>query len=58
MVPFFRNAEYGRGLLAGATRVAQRIAEGRNVDLNLAPPPQARTEPAPQQRRVSGRASG
>ena len=40
MMPFFRKAEYGRGLLAGATRVAQRIAEGRNVDLNLAPPPQ------------------
>ena len=50
MVPFFRNAEYGRGLMAGATRVAQRIAEGRNVDLNLAPPPQARTE----RRRGSG----
>jgi uncharacterized protein len=43
MVPFFRDGEYGRGLLAGATRVAQRIAEGRNVDLSLAPPPQART---------------
>jgi uncharacterized protein len=41
MVPFFREAEYGRGLVAGATRVAQRIAEGRNVDLSLAPPPQA-----------------
>ena len=44
MVPFFRDGEYGRGLLAGATRVAQRIAEGRSVDLNLAPPPQARTQ--------------
>ena len=44
MVPFFREAEYGRGLLAGATRVAQRIAEGRNVDLSLAPPPQARSD--------------
>src|SRR5687768_18109874 len=43
MVPFFREAEYGRGLVAGATRVAQRIAEGRNVDLALAPPPQAQT---------------
>lgn len=50
MVPFFRNAEYGRGLMAGATRVAERIAEGRNVDLSLAPPPQARTE----RRRGSG----
>ena len=43
MVPFFREAEYGRGLVAGATRVAERIAEGRNVDLTLAPPPQAQT---------------
>jgi uncharacterized protein len=43
MVPFFRDSDYGRGLMAGATRVAQRIAEGRNVDLNLAPAPQAQT---------------
>jgi uncharacterized protein len=40
MVPFFRSGDYGRGLLAGATRIAQRIAEGRNVDLGLAPVPQ------------------
>jgi uncharacterized protein len=43
MTPFFREAEYGRGLVAGATRVAERIAQGRNVDLNLAPPPQAQS---------------
>ena len=43
VTPFFREAEYGRGLLAGATRLAGRIAEGRNVDLSLAPPPQARS---------------
>lgn len=43
MTPFFREGDYGRGLLAGATRVAQRIAEGRNVDLALAPPPQAQS---------------
>jgi uncharacterized protein len=48
MTPFFREGEYGRGLMAGATRVAQRIAEGRNADLNLAPAPQ------PQTRRRSG----
>jgi uncharacterized protein len=41
MVPFFRSGEYGRGLVSGATRVAQRIAEGRNINLDLAPPPQA-----------------
>ena len=44
MAPFFRSGEYGQGVLAGATRIAQRIAEGRNVDLGLAPvaPPQSR----------------
>jgi uncharacterized protein len=50
VTPFFREAEYGRGLLAATTRMAERIAEGRNVDLNLAPPPQARSE----RRRGSG----
>lgn len=43
MVPFFRDGEFGRGLVAGATRVAERIAQGRNVDLNLAPAPQAQS---------------
>ena len=37
MVPFFRRGEYGQGLLAGVTRVAGRIAEGRGIDLALAP---------------------
>lgn len=37
MVPFFRRGEYGRGVLAGATRVAGRIAQGRNVELPLTP---------------------
>ena len=37
MVPFFRTGDYGQGLLAGATRIAQRIAQGRNVDLGLTP---------------------
>jgi uncharacterized protein len=44
VAPFFRSAEYGRGLVAAATRVANRIAEGRNVDLNLAPAPQVNPE--------------
>ena len=43
MTPFFRDGDYGRGLIAGATRVAQRIAEERNVDLGVAPPPQPQT---------------
>ena len=34
MVPFFRRGDYGQGLLAGATRVAQRIAQGRNVTIS------------------------
>src|SRR6185503_2183486 len=29
MVPLFRSGAYGQGLVAGATRLAQRIAEGR-----------------------------
>lgn len=37
MAPFFREGNYGRGLLAGATRVAQRVAQGRNVNLEVAP---------------------
>lgn len=37
MTPFFRAGDYGQGLLAGATSVAQRIAQGRNVNLDLAP---------------------
>jgi uncharacterized protein len=43
MLPFFRSGNYGQGLVSGATRVAQRIAEGRNVNLDLAAPPQAQT---------------
>jgi uncharacterized protein len=44
MVPYFRRGEYGQGLLAGATRVAQRIAEGRGVALNVQPLPERRPE--------------
>jgi uncharacterized protein len=38
MVPYFRRGEYGPGLLAGATRVAQRIADGRHVTIEVASP--------------------
>jgi uncharacterized protein len=38
MVPEFRNGSYGAGLLAGASRIASRIAERRNVTLDGAPP--------------------
>jgi uncharacterized protein len=33
MVPEFRAGRYGAGLLAGAARIAGRIAQGRNVSL-------------------------
>jgi uncharacterized protein len=34
MAPFFRNGDYGGGLVAGATRLAQRIAQARKVTLD------------------------
>jgi uncharacterized protein len=34
MVPFFRNGDYGGGLIAGSTRLAARIAEARKVTLD------------------------
>jgi uncharacterized protein len=40
MVPEFRNGNYGAGLLAGASRIAARIAERRNVTLEGVPPPE------------------
>lgn len=33
MVPAFRNGDFGGGLVEGATRVAERVAQGRNVSL-------------------------
>ena len=42
MAPHFREGQYGRGLLAGVSRLAQRIAEGRNVDLEGVPAPRSR----------------
>ena len=37
MVPFFWQGNFGRGLLAGATRYTQRIAQARNVTLEGLP---------------------
>ena len=37
MVPYFRQGNFGGGLLAGATRYTQRIAEARNVSLEGLP---------------------
>lgn len=45
MTPYFREGNFGEGLLAGATRVAQRIAQGRNVNLDLGQPPQRQVQP-------------
>jgi uncharacterized protein len=39
MVPEFRRGAYGAGLLAGVSRIANRIAERRNVTLQGAPQP-------------------
>ena len=38
MVPFFRRGDYGGGLTAGARRLAQRIAEGRGVQVDFGAP--------------------
>jgi uncharacterized protein len=48
MLPEFRAGRYGAGLLAGATRVIQRIASRRGVTLSNVPaPPQPSDAPAP-----------
>ncbi len=44
MVPAFRQEQYGKGLLAGTTRIIGRIAQARHVKLDGIEPPQ----PAPQ----------
>ena len=46
MLPAFRDGRYGPGLVAGATRVITRIAEGRSVTLpNVAAAPRPRSRP-------------
>lgn len=46
MVPFFRNGDYGGGLVAGATQFAQRIAQARGVTLDgVRSAPVSGTEP-------------
>lgn len=51
MRPHFQQGRYGEGLLAGATRLAGRIAEERNVDVaNL--PRVARQRPGSQEVRI------
>jgi len=43
MTPYFRAGDYGPGLVEGATRVAERVAQGRNVSLVGGAPPARRT---------------
>jgi len=46
ITPEFRNGNYGAGLLAGTTRIINRIAEGRGVtvqDVPASPPPRRST---------------
>ena len=46
MLPAFREGGYGRGLVAGTTRVVQRIARGRGVTLeNVALPARPQRQP-------------
>ena len=59
MAPFFRDGRIRPRPVAGATRVAQRIAEGRNVDLeSRAAAASADSAPAARQRRVPARLLG
>ena len=45
MRPYFARGEYGPGLLAGATRIIARIAQGRGVTLTGVPPPASQVIP-------------
>lgn len=45
MLPAFREGNYGRGLVAGTTRVIMRIAQGRGVTLDNVAPVPARAAP-------------
>ncbi len=50
--PAFRQGQYGAGLVAGTTRIINRIAEARNVTLQDVPPTPA---PAVERRSSRGR---
>ena len=45
MAPEFRQGRFGPGILAGATRIIGRIAQGRNVQLTGVEPPRAVSHP-------------
>jgi uncharacterized protein len=46
MAPEFRSGHYGRGLLAGSTRIINRVAERRGVTIDEVPRPEVRVRPA------------
>jgi uncharacterized protein len=46
MLPEFRSGNYGRGLVAGATRIINRIADARGVNLQDVPREAPRPQPA------------
>jgi uncharacterized protein len=46
MGPYFRQGRFGEGIMAGVTRVAERIAQGRNVVLRDLPQPTTPASPA------------
>ena len=50
MTPFFRRGDYGGGLLAGTTGIAQRIAQGRGIALDLGQQPRRQPEQSVQLR--------
>lgn len=47
MIPEFRRGDYGAGLVAGVTAIAQRIAQARNVTLEGVARPRQRREVNP-----------
>jgi uncharacterized protein len=57
ILPQFREQQYGRGLVAGATRIISRIAEGRGVKLTEVPAETPARAPA-QGRRSSNFSDG
>ena len=46
IAPQFRNGRFGAGLIAGTTRIVNRIADGRKVELSGVPRPVERRRPA------------
>ena len=54
ITPEFRNGDYGAGLLAGATRIINRIADARGVELQDVPRERQPMQRAPRIRLLAG----